>query len=72
MMKQYENPDHVPQGNSNYEETCLRAFPRHGGSGRFILSLLIRRRGVPSGAASFIANNYEVYTFHYSHLFNSI
>jgi hypothetical protein len=32
----------------------LRAFSRHGGTGRLIVQSLIRRGGVPSGAAAFI------------------
>ncbi len=51
----------------------LRASPRHGGAVRCLqicIQTLIRRGGAPSGAAGFIANIYEEYTFHYSHLVN--
>gem|GEM_PF-6598772 len=40
--------------------TRLRASPRHGGAGGFFEQVLIRRGGVPSGAAAFITD--RIYT----------
>ncbi len=45
-------------------EPRLRASPRHGGPGIFYFWLLIRRGGVPSGAAvSIIKEKYRWYSF---------
>jgi hypothetical protein len=42
-------------------DTRLRASPRHGGAGKIFLIFLslIRRGGVPSGAAAVIVNGGE-------------
>ncbi len=37
-----------------YEEARLRASPRHGGTMSYFFVVVVRRGGVPSGAAAFI------------------